>query len=556
MHVIPVSIDRACRPLGQSATNVAQVIDELYEAITVSEGNKELAFSLILSRIICHSSILINNDGRLPEAICLLAVSKKSEHDLTISEGDITTVLHVLKDIHVASIELIAEITRYQDGELKSLLTKGLELYNEKQASLGQHCAVTITPNFFDGLSFLTLITLPKNLWTLIPVDLHLLIHSSLSWKSSISLSQTCKGNYVIFERLVVPEFLTKEGKSSVKSGHSPKTVFRENEEYRLYDRHKLIDQPGIDYVQNVLGLNCGPNTIQKIKDGELTIAEAKESQNNDVMKLGNMFITRVFEPNDKRNVSIYLKYLSDGSLTRKEVGDLLEIRDCVPYTSGLQKYLDNGKLKQSKVTALLVRPVFSHEEKGDKIYVLGCLLQNEAVQKYLDNGKLTIEQLLALLEGTFFNDQKGYRERIVRLKNTLGYKSIQKYLDNGKLTTEQLLSLLEGTFFDDATSGTKRVQVLTDALDDNAVQKYLDNGELTTEQLLAILKGRVSNDMGSCDQRIYVLKNTLNKQVVQVHLDCKRLTIAQLIQLTKDDPTYNLLPSIERILRVSADQV
>ncbi|MCD6026718.1 MAG: hypothetical protein K0R08_1237, partial [Solimicrobium sp.] len=260
MQAIRTNTDHAYRALGQSAANAAQVIDKLYEAAEAAGGNEELAFSLVSSSIICHSSVLIKSDDKLPEAIFLLLMCKKSAQDLTVSINDIITVLHALKDVHSASLELIEEITRYQEGDLKLLLIKGLEHYNQKQISLEKNRVVTFKKVFSDDmrtllidscLSFLNSKISPKNLFTLIPNELHTLIHSSLSWTSSISLSITCKKNYVIFERLVMPVFLTREGGNSVTSRQSAKTLFRENRDYRLCDRHKIIGQDGIDYVQH-----------------------------------------------------------------------------------------------------------------------------------------------------------------------------------------------------------------------------------------------------------------------------------------------------------------
>jgi hypothetical protein len=465
---------------------------------------------------------------------------KKSAQDLTVSINDIITVLHALKDVHSASLELIEEITRYQEGDLTLLLSKGLEPYNQKQISLGKNRVVTCTTVFADNmrtslidpcLSFLNLKISSKNLFTLIPNELHTLIHSSLSWTSSISLSITCKKNYVIFERLVMPVFLTREGGNSVTSRQSAKTLFRENRDYRLCDRHKIIGQDGIDYVQHKLGLNCGPNTIQKIKNGDLTITQARETLENDLKKLVSQYDAksgRKFLFSKDTQLLFSLKYIADGSLTEEVFYSEIVIPEL-----GVQKYLDNGKLTMKQYIAI---------EYYERV-TFASILANKAVQKYLDNGKLTMSQLCGLFEETFLVDEYFRTRRIFALTNTLENKVIQKYLDSNKIIINQIIQLLG---FDSYYSYEKMdekspVLHLCNLLNIRKIEECINKDVLTIDEIAKINPCICGDWREGERRRIDPYSLIKNNAHLQEMLGRKLITIKKIEELAKSKYAWDL---------------
>jgi hypothetical protein len=207
-----------------------------------------------------------------------------------------------------------------------------------------------------------------ENHFQRLPQDLHPTNCEYFPLKDLQSLSLTCKLQRRIYEDSWMHK-LTSEGqqkinnlKSSVKEPlflHA-RQLFLDNPQYRI-ERFLLVDQKGIDYLQNELQVNCGPLTIQKIRKGELTIAQAKEQLEDkeqkikllkEITKLLKERADEIFDEGwEELSLESVVKYMMDGSLTKEEVvrnivgGDVKRfIIFCTD--KGAQKYVDNGTLE------------------------------------------------------------------------------------------------------------------------------------------------------------------------------------------------------------------
>ncbi|MCD6027560.1 MAG: hypothetical protein K0R08_2079 [Solimicrobium sp.] len=198
--------------------------------------------------------------------------------------------------------------------------------------------------------------------------------------------------------------------------------------------------------------MNCGPNTIQKIKNGEFTIEQAKNEMQEKMPSALQIYKELIQKWPEKEWVlnsfkikNRFIKYFIDGSLTIEQ-SDLWNL--IYYFLDKVQKYLDNGQMSLGWYLDL---------KTGDQWYFQE-ILENEKIQEGLNNRKITIQQLIKL---DFYYFSYVIKDEI-----------IQKCLENNDLTLEQLVNLPH--YF-------KFFRVLTE----ERVQPLLLSKKLTIEQLL-----------------------------------------------------------------------
>jgi hypothetical protein len=406
-----------------------------------------------------------------------------------------------------------------------------------------------------------------ENHFQRLPQDLHPTNCEYFPLKDLQSLSLTCKLQRRIYEDSWMHK-LTCEGqqkinnlKSSVKEPlflHA-RQLFLDNPQYRI-ERFLLVDQKGIDYLQNELQVNCGPLTIQKIRKGELTIAQAKEQLEDkeqkikllkEITKLLKERADEIFDEGwEELSLESVVKYMMDGSLTKEEVvrnivgGDVKRfIIFCTD--KGAQKYVDNGTLEIiefddylttfSELYSILNNnvvqkslddgPLKSTRTNSTTRLALNCLYYYDAIQrepflKYVSNGQLIAEDLIDFIARF---------ERTVDLEEVLKSANVQKYLDSGKLSMNSLCKFYE-IVPPAETSNPEILWSLADALTYKGVQKYFEKGELTIVQLFDLLESAKGLDgLG-----------------IQKLLDNRQLTMEQVISLLKLSGFMNILTNTE----------
>ncbi len=94
------------------------------------------------------------------------------------------------------------------------------------------------------------------------------------------------------------------------------------------------------------------------------------------------------------------------------------------PRTAGIQKYFNNGYLKNEIWINL----------KPAQMEKLGIILLDEDIQKYLDNRKLDIHCVILNLEALCDTDFHPDSSTTANMLSILKNKNIQKLIDNGSL--------------------------------------------------------------------------------------------------------------------------
>lgn len=413
----------------------------------IQEGApKEQNASAVLDAIVTHYYTLMGSGNihspHLPVllqiALVVYIMIQKEPDDRLISSVDIADALAKLKG--TLSYENGQALIKYQESDPAVLITKGIEYCN--------HHLTIAHKNVFFGLKENHLLNLLD--------ELHPANCEYLSFNDLQNLSSTSKQQRGIYEKSWIPK-LTTEGQEKVnnleRSTEEPlflyaKQLFLENPRYRI-DCYLPIDQKGIDYLQNDLQVNCGPLTIQKIRNGELTIKEAKERTED--------------KEERARLLQVLHKLIDDTSATFSEqypnlhLDDPLKTADLDPFI----KYLIDGSFPVEILEELLMRMA------PDDLLLY---FNDKAVQKYTDNGKFEITDLKAY--------EYEFECRIYELLKVLNDGTLQTFLD-GQLKIERI----------NPDFNLAYICVYEALLKSSGLRKYLENGKLSITTLYNILK-------------------------------------------------------------------
>lgn len=466
------------------------VLDNIYDKAQIP-ATKELIFEVIASAFFTNFDAF--DSGQFEELLVILMTSQKESGDSAIcTDQDIQVTLDKLKNHVCCTPEMILAITDRQQNPDLFHLKEGLARYNQHPKA--SHKNVTVIPHILFHL----------------PVDLHPSITQPLSSKDVISLALTCKQQQDMFWMVK----LTSKGKAQITDKLSAKDVFLMYPEYRL-EHHLLEDQKGIDYLQ--LELNCGPLTIQRIKNRESTIDQEKTEMKKKADRFDKKsFIEEMQNTNPDFSINLsdaeveaFKKYIIDGSLTPVQLTENLwgatannDLREIAFYigTKQIQTCLDNGKLATEQLINYCGQ---------DQIKKLAHFLKYEDVRDEINSGKLAISQLVQkrdgavdhALEFSLTNEHmKKYREdhnlsidwlikwpHLKEFARVLNLNDIfQKYLGNGKLTGERFINLLNNLRVNqpdnDSAIAIHRTHALRFILQE--AEKYLDNGSLEMDQI------------------------------------------------------------------------
>ncbi|MCD6025817.1 MAG: hypothetical protein K0R08_336 [Solimicrobium sp.] len=441
-----------------------------------------------VTRVAIETMLITNFDTLHPdqflEGFFVLLMSQKNRDDSSIYvRQDIQVGFTKLKNNAACTEKIAADITRLEKILNYSDVEKAIERYNARHNA--SHKNVAITKNVQD-----------------LPEDLYPSITHSLPFADIVSLSLTCWNQ----QKLYCMRKLTSEGKAKITEQLSANEIFFTCPEYRL-ERYLFIDQNGIDYLQQKLGVNCGPFTIQKIKNGELTIAQAKQEMQEKEIAFGkNVFELNLSESQFER----LKKYLIDGSLQIEEYFEDVvfhhKTRDQIAFhfaNKYVQKDLDNGKLTVQE----LLRCCYGISGCND---LLPVFFDKKGIQQLLDSGKLSIKQLLDLIDDRklkLTNESKRNNFLDILEKN-----GIQKYLKNDKLTVKQ--------FVDYYKYGTGTL--LANALQYIEFQQAIDSGELSIDKLVQIGIGEISIVMQNRYINKHIEDNKLDPVAWTSSLICK----------------------------------
>jgi len=532
-------------PVADERTAVEQnVIGQIVEKAQASAAKEENS-AAVLAAIVTHVETLIDSGNvrsphmpvLLQEALVVFIRCNKEAGDFSILRDDILFALDAL--IAQLPEEHANALKRYKDADLRALLAIGIQLYNKHQPGLAQ--PVTLD--------------LKENVLQFVPPEIQFYHYTFLSLRDQLNLSLTCKQQNAINNQYWTDR-LTEEGKALITTECPAKKLFLDNPKYRL-PPYLLYDQLGIDYLQKDLGVDCGPLTIQKIKNGELTIEQAKQETTDaekratilgDLIEVRNEYLRN--NPDEYTNVEWstwgldpFVKYMVDGTLTKEDFNRFLDWENLTHILfflndKAIQKYLDNQILDVDELYNLAAQ---NHYDVLDRALPA---FNNSTVQKYLDNGKLTLQRpswddgdgklmiiyfneglaspgILKYLQNSqltlellidFIKLTEGDFPRVCQI---LECPSAQVSLDRDKLTMEQLLNLLVKIRDFDSDFILK----LPRALEKKGVQKYLESGELTMRSLITAIN-------------IHAFAEALDDKWIQTYLDNKELTIKLLAHL------------------------
>lgn len=484
---------------------LAQIYGEIQTSATAEEN-----FSAVLAAIVTHYETLIRSGNihsshvpvLLQEALMVLIMCKKKAGELSISRYDITSAFDALQE--KLPDDKSGALKRYKGAEFSVLLAAGIEHYNQRQPTIDKHIAVDFSPLTLEQIEL-------NNVRQSFPEELHFRLYHFFSLRDQRSLSLTCSQQLQIDQQYWERQ-LTKEGKSLVTTALSAQKLVLEKLQYRL-PMYLPTDQAGIDYLQGVLGVNCGPLTIQKIKNTEIkTIEEAKKLTTDEEKRARILAaIKEIITPHMQESAYLYtnvnleqwnydplVKYMIDGSLTTTDLEDfIVELKDLFTFLNDkrVQKYLDNGVLR--------IKEFVKHNMAG-----LIAALNNDTVQTCLDGGKLKLKR-------------KTYEDEldVVLLNDALSSPAVQHFLSNGQLTLDALIGVI-ARFADGTYSFCK-------ALENTNVQKYLVTGQLTIEQLCNLC-GQM-NTYSPSDFFVDLME-ILGSQQIQSYLANGELTIKSLV--------------------------
>lgn len=319
-----------------------------------------------------------------------------------------------------------------------------------------------------------------------------------LPFQATMALAQACKANLEIYKQGQSWQDKLKDGcKADIEHGESAEQRFRKHPEYRFdryvpidkigrdylkekigtencdrrniqkitnreltferfleppehrLDKYLPIDQKGREYQKNVLGLDCGPLTLQKIMDGELTVQEAKELRENFKKEIEHA-LTNYNRPLKTEfefqqftfcQNAFCQKYVLDGSLTLEQARTIKTGDGHALACTGVQKYVDSGRLPIQQVLDLPFRKKYP--------------LQYQGVQKCIDKYDLPIEIAINLPDQTC---------------DALEHRVFHFYFEKNLLTIEKFLSI--------GPNGLVRLR------DDSVLHSYIMNKNLTIDEV------------------------------------------------------------------------
>ena len=533
---------------------LAQIYGEIQTSATAEEN-----FSAVLAAIATHFETLIRSGNihsphvpeLLQEVLMVLIMCKKNAEQLSISRYDIISAFDALQE--KLPDDKSSALKRYKGAEFSVLLAAGIKHYNQRQPTIDKHIAFDFSPLTLEQIEL-------NNVRQSFPEELHFRLYHFFSMRDQRSLSLTCSQQLQI-DKQYWERQLTKEGKSLVTTALSAQKLFLEQLQYRL-TMYLPTDQAGIDYLQGVLGVNCGPLTIHKIKNTEIkTIEEARklttdEEKRARILAAIKEIITQHMQENahlytnvnlEQWNYDPLFKYMIDGSLTKRDLKNFIfELKDLFTFLNdkGVQKYLDNGVLRIKEfsepnmaglIAALnndtvqtcldggkLKLKRKTYEDEPD-VVLLNDALSSPAVQYFLSNGQLTLDGLISVI-ARFGDDTYKF---CAALENT----NVQKYLGNGQLTIEQLCNLCGQM---NAYSPYNFFADLIEILGSTHIQSYLGNGQLTIKNLVAV-------------PNMTQFAKALEVPHIRKYLLCEALTIKQL--------TYMPIPKITELSLALSNQ-
>lgn len=254
--------------------------------------------------------------------------------------------------------------------------------------------------------------------------QLHIIIDGYFPWKQWGRLAQTCKALNDEFS-LRMKSKLSRDSQLELKKNPNDRAVLI-NQFQHPCNRvvgHLLINQKDINYIQQELGINCGPNMLIAIKKGQLTLDGARQ---------------RLQEPAQDLRTSFH--YLED------------------KYFLVLQKYCVDDLFLVETLTVL----------SSDAVIRLAKLLITSEMQSYLDHIALEIDQPVQIQNPVIF------------------FSAIQKFeiqglLDADVFGTAQLLTVTESGIR--ALCNTKlRVQLLQGLITMDQIETYAQEAGLRAD--------------------------------------------------------------------------
>lgn len=265
------------------------------------------------------------------------------------------------------------------------------------------------------------------NRFVLLANQWHSISDDHLSWKQWGRLAQTCKALKVEFYQRMKSK-LSPRGQSAIKqkSDEQMALVFRHPENRVL--PHVPINKKGIQYIQKKLRINCGPNMLIAIKQGQLTLEGARELLQGKRSDLRDQFHYL-----DDKQYLVLQKYVVDKMLLAEELAERTQEEIHALFTllqnARLQYYVDQIALESNK-------PVQPLKNFGF-FYAISLVW----VQAQLNTGARNSVQLLPLNEqcfpilcnkelSTLFEKQLITVEQVLVLAR-LNFEQLKKLVEN-----------------------------------------------------------------------------------------------------------------------------
>jgi len=416
------------------ATKVAdEVIALMLSVLTSTNRARQETYDELFKLVVTNFELLDYKKDKksswmpdtLQEAIVLLAMSKKSRHqisgDTTLYADDPFQYQNIINFYDVASTLIDLEtcstyqieqtLCDYKQSVYQGFHECGLQVLIN---TLIDHYLRNIKGAGFcfakaDGI----IAEAPE-----FSLDLQLLIKSELPFASKgyVAFSITNKFHNELHEKSCILK-LTADSESLDKrlaQGLRAQEIFSRCVSSRL-------DEWSLLYSQNLDSFlyrdrPFGPITIQRIKNKEITVPQAEK----------NYAIVKEIEGNFLIGRKVYIKYLADGSMTKHDIVMLLNAGNENLEDKYIESYIDIGQLSITEAISL------TGDEKS--------ILTNPLLHKNIVGGSITIKQIfklkepiLHLLKDSNFRIQQFQHSLEESVKNIPGNAFGRGYLDRKK---------------------------------------------------------------------------------------------------------------------------
>jgi len=406
--------------VNENKVTAEEVIFNMYQIASAPENQTPQEISCALINQITTNFAVLNHqeDGNsfhmaepLQEGMVILSVNDNGDEIITSCN-----VLNMLNNVWLNSTgDTQTALENFQKSNPADLLTKGVELYNEKMQK-----NIVIEREEFEEFDE------PK-----IPNEMLMKLIKNLTFKDAIAFSLTDKRHNAVYEAVckerLVSDYEVQLTKTRMFSFEkmSAQEVYAKLSFYRR-DPFRTLGQRGLGHFAmqgSKYGLRGfgGPNTSRRMQEGTLTFQDAIDSAIEDT-KNNNLF---VWQPHPYISDMLLRKYAVDRSLTQVVWGTFSWYKLDRLMTEPMINYIDSGELTLPEALELTE---YEHQ-----------LLLDKKFRDEIIDGWFTMKEFFRLKETIQIKEE----EKDLKIEQIS--RSLEEQFTSGLITRNQYgISILE----------------------------------------------------------------------------------------------------------------